>query len=120
LAATQAPSQRGWPWRSQDLSGSHSTQKAPDAVHPGGQARQVPDVLVVTHRNWIGVPTEGHTKEQDGLATAGKSQNCVPHWDLVSGVQEAWESAGAARKDRKIAAKRAGAMGILSISLSSA
>jgi len=76
--------------------------------------------LVVKHRKGMGVPTDGHTKVQEGLATAGKSQNCVPHWDFVRGVQEAWESAGAARKDKKSAAKRAAAMGILSISLSSA
>ena len=51
LRAAQAPLQTGTPNWLQDWRGSHSTQKAPEAVQPEGQGLHDPVVFVVKHIN---------------------------------------------------------------------
>lgn len=85
LSTAQAPLHWGRPRLSQDLSASHSLQKAPDAVQPGGHCLQEPVMELVTHMNWMRADPDdaGHRKAQEGRSTAGKSQKDAPHAPVV-------------------------------------
>jgi hypothetical protein len=74
------PLHRGRPSVSHDWPVGHSTQYAPDAVHPGGHSWHVPCVEDVVQRYPVGpLMMSSHCRVQLGIVVTGYEQNSAPH-----------------------------------------